>query len=145
MAAGPIHQKRKNRSSKRRKDKVRSKVALGRVLAPLEHEQRQAGAKAKTQRTKMSRVHAFALASLGDAARCAKSRAPGTRTCMRAHHAHAPIPSDVPSSLVLCQMASSSSSAVFASDAPLEIGDCERVVNDMGFPYIHFGHTYYYA
>jgi hypothetical protein len=34
------------------------------VQACLEHEQRQAGAKAKTQRTKMSRVHAFALASL---------------------------------------------------------------------------------
>ena len=31
------------------------------VQACLEHEQRQAGAKAKTQRTKMSRVHAFAL------------------------------------------------------------------------------------
>ena len=35
--------------------------------------------------------------------------------------------------------------AVFASDTTLEIGQCERVVQDMGFPYIHFMHTYMYA
>ncbi|KAL1496092.1 hypothetical protein AB1Y20_014718 [Prymnesium parvum] len=43
------------------------------------------------------------------------------------------------------KMKSSSSSPIFATDASVSIGDCERVVQDMGFPYIHFGHTYYYA
>ena len=28
---------------------------------------------------------------------------------------------------------------------PLKVDDCERVVQDMGFPYIHFLHTYYYG
>jgi hypothetical protein len=45
----------------------------------------------------------------------------------------------------LFRMASSSSSPIFASDTPLKVEDCERVVQDMGFPYIHFLHTYYYA
>ena len=45
----------------------------------------------------------------------------------------------------LFRMASSSSSAVFGTNTALAIGDCERVVQDMGFPYIHFMHTYYYA
>ena len=27
----------------------------------------------------------------------------------------------------------------------LAVEDCERVVQDMGFPYIHFLHSYYYA
>ena len=26
-----------------------------------------------------------------------------------------------------------------------QVGECERVVQDMGFPYIHFMHTYYYT
>jgi hypothetical protein len=42
-------------------------------------------------------------------------------------------------------MASSSQASIFAGDKPLEIDDCERVVQDMGFPYIHFFHTYLYA
>jgi hypothetical protein len=42
-------------------------------------------------------------------------------------------------------MASSSTSTIFTTEAPLEISDCERVVQDMGFPYIHFMHTYFYA
>ena len=45
----------------------------------------------------------------------------------------------------LFRMASSSSSSIFASDTPLKVENCERVVQDMGFPYIHFLHTYYYA
>ena len=43
------------------------------------------------------------------------------------------------------RMLSSSQSSVFGTDAQLAIGDCERVVQDMGFPYIHFFHTYFYA
>jgi len=43
------------------------------------------------------------------------------------------------------KMAASTSSTIFAGPSKLEIGDCERVVQDMGFPYIHFMHTYYYA
>lgn len=45
----------------------------------------------------------------------------------------------------LFRMASSSTSTIFTTEAPLEISDCERVVQDMGFPYIHFMHTYFYA
>ena len=45
----------------------------------------------------------------------------------------------------LFKMASSTTSSIFAGPAALEIADCERVVQDMGFPYIHFFHTYYYA
>lgn len=43
------------------------------------------------------------------------------------------------------RMKNSSTAAIFASDAELLATECERVVQDMGFPYIHFGHTYYYA
>jgi len=43
------------------------------------------------------------------------------------------------------RVAASSESAVFATSAKLAIGECERVAQDMGFPYIHFMHTYYYA
>ena len=42
-------------------------------------------------------------------------------------------------------MASSSMAPIFAGAASLAVGECERVVQDMGFPYIHFVHTYYYA
>lgn len=45
----------------------------------------------------------------------------------------------------LFRMESSSTSSIFASDAPLKVDECERVVQDMGFPYIHFLHTYFYA
>ncbi len=45
----------------------------------------------------------------------------------------------------LFKMASSSTASIFAGEKPLEIGECERVVQDMGFPYIHFLHTYMYA
>jgi len=45
----------------------------------------------------------------------------------------------------LFKMASSTTSTIFSNPAALEIADCERVVQDMGFPYIHFLHTYYYA
>ena len=45
----------------------------------------------------------------------------------------------------LFRMESSSTGGIFASDAPLQIEDCERVVQEMGFPYIHFLHTYYYV
>lgn len=45
----------------------------------------------------------------------------------------------------LFRMQSSSSASIFATDTVLGVSDCERVVQDMGFPYIHFGHTYYYA
>ena len=45
----------------------------------------------------------------------------------------------------LFRMASSSTSSIFAQSAPLKVEDCERVVMDMGFPYIHFLHTYYYV
>ena len=45
----------------------------------------------------------------------------------------------------LFRMASSSASPIFASNVPLKVDDCERVVQDMGFPYIHFLHTYYYG
>ena len=45
----------------------------------------------------------------------------------------------------LFKMKSSTNSAIFATETELAITDCERVVQDMGFPYIHFGHTYYYA
>ena len=45
----------------------------------------------------------------------------------------------------LFRIASNSRSSIFAGDSQLAIGDCERVVEDMGFPYIHFMHTYYYA
>ena len=38
----------------------------------------------------------------------------------------------------LFRMASSSSSAIFSTDSTLTIDQCERVVQDMGFPYIHF-------
>ena len=31
------------------------------------------------------------------------------------------------------------------TDTALAIGECDRVVQDMGFPYIHFFHTYFYA
>ena len=43
------------------------------------------------------------------------------------------------------RMLSSSTSGVFGTDGELAIGECERVVQDMGFPYIHFFHTYFYA
>ena len=43
------------------------------------------------------------------------------------------------------RMKASSTAPIFATDASLAIGACERVVQDMGFPYIHFMHTYYYA
>ena len=43
------------------------------------------------------------------------------------------------------RMQASSTSAVFGTDSALGIGECERVVQDMGFPYIHFFHTYFYA
>jgi len=43
------------------------------------------------------------------------------------------------------KMAASSSASIFSDQSPLAIGECERVVQDMGFPYIHFLHTYYYA
>ena len=46
----------------------------------------------------------------------------------------------------LFRMASSSTSSIFAQgETALKVEDCERVVNDMGFPYVHFLHTYYYA
>ena len=45
----------------------------------------------------------------------------------------------------LFRMASSSMAPIFAGAASLAVGECERVVQDMGFPYIHFVHTYYYA
>ena len=38
----------------------------------------------------------------------------------------------------LFRMASSSSSAIFSTDSALTVDQCERVVQDMGFPYIHF-------
>lgn len=41
----------------------------------------------------------------------------------------------------LFKMASSTTSSIFTSPTALEIADCERVVQDMGFPYIHFFHT----
>ena len=43
------------------------------------------------------------------------------------------------------RMAASSGSPVFSTSAVLSVDECERVVQDMGFPYIHFMHTYYYA
>ena len=43
------------------------------------------------------------------------------------------------------KMKASTTSPVFASSASLDVGECERVVQDMGFPYIHFMHTYYYT
>ena len=43
------------------------------------------------------------------------------------------------------RMKASSTAPIFATDASLAIGACERVVQDMGFPYIHFMHTYMYA
>lgn len=45
----------------------------------------------------------------------------------------------------LFRMASSSSAPIFASSTPLTIDNCERVVQDMGFPYIHLLHTYVYV
>ena len=41
----------------------------------------------------------------------------------------------------LFKMASSSASPIFKSSTPLTVGQCERVVQDMGFPYIHFFHV----
>ena len=43
------------------------------------------------------------------------------------------------------RMQGSSTSPVFGTDTALAIGECDRVVQDMGFPYIHFFHTYFYA
>ena len=43
------------------------------------------------------------------------------------------------------RMKASSASPIFATSATLAIAECERVVQDMGFPYIHFLHTYYYV
>ena len=43
------------------------------------------------------------------------------------------------------RMASSAVSPIFSGQTTLNIAECERVVQDMGFPYIHFMHTYYYA
>ena len=44
------------------------------------------------------------------------------------------------------RMKSSSGAPIFNGlPQELAIGDCERVVQDMGFPYVHFLHTYYYA
>ena len=45
----------------------------------------------------------------------------------------------------LFKMQSSSTSSIFAANSPLTVDECERVVQDMGFPYIHFMHTYYFA
>ena len=45
----------------------------------------------------------------------------------------------------LFRMKSSSNASIFAGDSELAVGECTRVVQDMGFPYIHFGHTYYYT
>tara|TARA_B100000524_G_C23336318_1_gene256616 strand:+ start:164 stop:292 length:129 start_codon:yes stop_codon:yes gene_type:complete len=42
-------------------------------------------------------------------------------------------------------MEASSEAAVFRKRRKLEMAQCERVVQDMGFPFIHFLHTYYYA
>lgn len=39
----------------------------------------------------------------------------------------------------------STSSPIFEDNAPLTVDKCERVVQEMGFPYIHFLHTYYYT
>lgn len=39
----------------------------------------------------------------------------------------------------------SSSSPIFENQEPLTVDKCERVVQDMGFPYIHFMHMYYYT
>jgi len=36
-------------------------------------------------------------------------------------------------------------SSIFAGEGALAVDQCERVVQDMGFPYIHFLHTYYYT
>ena len=41
--------------------------------------------------------------------------------------------------------ASRATSPVFGTETELAIGECDRVVQDMGFPYIHFFHTYFYA
>ena len=43
------------------------------------------------------------------------------------------------------RMQGSSTSPVFGTETELAIGECDRVVQDMGFPYIHFFHTYFYA
>jgi len=43
------------------------------------------------------------------------------------------------------RMKASSSSPIFFQDTVLRVEDCERVVEDMGFPYIHFLHSYLYA
>lgn len=45
----------------------------------------------------------------------------------------------------LFKLKSSSSSTVFETDAVLSVADCERVAQDVGFPFIHFAHTYYYT
>lgn len=45
----------------------------------------------------------------------------------------------------LFKVNSSSNASIFSTDAILSVGDCERVVQDVGFPFIHFGHTYYYV
>ena len=43
------------------------------------------------------------------------------------------------------RMKASTESPIFATSTQLAVDECERVVQDMGFPYIHFMHTYYYV
>lgn len=45
----------------------------------------------------------------------------------------------------LFKMHSSTASSIFANDSPLRLTDCERAVQEMGFPYIHLFHRYYYV
>ena len=43
------------------------------------------------------------------------------------------------------RMKASTTAPIFATTAQLTVDECERVVQDMGFPYIHFMHTYYFV